>query len=122
MRWLTPPPYMTLLVARAIFVAAILLLAAFAWWTVRTLWRPATTPREVWIYTRGVKQFGVGAGFCGFIAQLWTTYARSPSLTKLLVLGLVNLLLAGSTMLWAGYWWGRIMADRMGAKSASPSP
>lgn len=106
----------------AVALGVLLLTGAFAWWSVRRLWRPATTVREYWVYTRGVKFFGVASGLCMVGLQLIMSIPQARHYQTLLIMVPFTILLGISLFLWAGYWWGTFMADRMGATDAPLPP
>jgi hypothetical protein len=106
---------MTKIIFGATALGVTLLVGGSAWWTIRKLWRPATTPREEWIYTRGVKRFGVQTGILMTAFQLYQSYQSSHSLAAFLLMIPFSILLFTTIFLWGGYWWGKLMARRMGA-------
>ena len=108
---------MTLLVRYLILAGFVVVFALLARWTLRRLWRRGTSAWGRIVYESGVRRFGVTMWLVWTFANpFWTAWDEGRPLLSGTVLAqmIVNALVGVSLWLWAGYWWGRVLARVFG--------
>ena len=84
--------------------------------TCALLWRRGSTPWGHWVYDVGVRRFGITAAILSTILFTYLVLRVNEPWSQVATFVGVWVAVGLPLCLWAGYWWGRIVAAQLGIK------